>query len=272
VSSHPQPIAPRRINVLSVHWRSATWLQIQLGALHEHLDEPWSLLIASTEPDARGIATYCEDLPGTHAEKLNALASVAASGAHDDDILMFIDGDAFPVRPLRAWVESLLAAAPLAAVVRVENLGDPQPHPCFCVTTVGFWSRLPGDWQSGPKWMNSVGRHVTDVGARMLEHLRTSDSHWIPIFRANARDWHPVLFGLYGEGGMVYHHGAGFREAVTRVDVFGDKDGNGDTTHIGDTSAARRNEIDEENAPLSAKVLDALRHDRSAVLRLFGEQ
>src|ERR1700722_497555 len=202
---------PRNISVLSVHWRSAAWLEIQAQALCEHLSAPWSLLIASTEPDTLGVAAYCEDLPGEHAEKLNALACQAIEHARDDDILVFIDGDAFPVRPLRAWIESLLDVAPLAAVVRTENLGDPQPHPCFCVTTAGFWKSLPGDWQRGPKWTNSVGREVGDLGGRLWHELSATGTSWTPILRANAVDWHPVFFGLYGGQGMVYHHGAGFR-------------------------------------------------------------
>jgi hypothetical protein len=254
--------------VLSVHWRSSEWLEIQLQALQEHLEQPWSLLIAAAERDAQGIAAYCEDLAGTHAEKLNALAAQASGAAREDDILMFIDGDAFPVRPLRPWIESLLAAAPLAAVMRAENLGDPQPHPCFCVTTVGFWRKLEGDWRAGPTWTNSVGREVTDVGARLMEALDANGSDWTPILRTNMRNWHPVLFGLYGERGMVYHHGAGFREPVTRVDVFGHRAGD---TRIGDISAERRDELSTANAPLARRVLEMLRRDRSTILKVFGE-
>ena len=32
--------------------------------------------------------------------------------------------------------------------------GDPQPHPCFCVTTVGFWQDIGGDSDEGPQWQN----------------------------------------------------------------------------------------------------------------------
>lgn len=255
--------------MLSVHWRSPAWLEIQTQALREHLTPPWSLLLASTEPDTRGVADYCEDLPGGHAEKLNALAGRALQSARDDDILMFIDGDAFPVRPLRAWVESLLAAAPLAAVVRTENLGDPQPHPCFCVATASFWKSLPGDWERGPKWINSVGREIGDIGGRLWHQLSATGSRWTPILRANAVNWHPVFFGLYGERGMVYHHGAGFREPMCRADRFGYRNAHGAQAEA--VSPERIDALKVANAKLSADVFDALRHDRSAVLRLFGE-
>jgi hypothetical protein len=259
---------PRTINVLSVHWRSAAWLEIQSQALGEHLTSPWSLLIASTEPDIRGVASYSEDLPGGHAEKLNTLAGEALKNSRDDDILMFIDGDAFPVRPVREWIEGLLATAPLAAVVRTENLGDPQPHPCFCVTTAGFWKSLPGDWQRGPKWTNTVGREISDIGGQLWQDLRETGTPWTPLLRANAVNWHPVFFGLYGKRGMIYHHGAGFRDPMCRADRFGIR--NGESTPGGDMSQARIDAIRAENARLSAKVFDALHSDRSSALKLFG--
>ncbi len=55
-----------------------------------------------------------------------------------------------------------LARAPLIAVRRAENNNDRQPHPCFCVTTVGAWRQLPGDWSPGYKWATvRAGASVT---------------------------------------------------------------------------------------------------------------
>ena len=65
---------------------------------------------------------------------------------------MFLDGDAFPIADPMPMIEEGLAQAPLVAVRRAENLDEPQPHPCFCVTTVGTWRSLPGDWSAGPTW------------------------------------------------------------------------------------------------------------------------
>ena len=109
------------------------------------------------------------------------------------------------VSPARGWLKS----RPLAAVRRDENLGDPQPHHLFCVTTAGFWKELGGDWGAGPTWCTSTGGAATDHGARLWRLLAARGIEWWPILRTNQVDLHPVWFGVYGD--VLYHHGASFR-------------------------------------------------------------
>ena len=122
---------------------------------------------------------------------------------------MFLDGDAFPIADPMPLIAESLAKAPLMAVRRVENLNDQQPHPCFCVTTVGAWRDLPGDWSSGYEWVNSEGAHVSDVGANLLRQLELTKTPWVEVLRSNRKNLDPVFYGIYGD--CVYHHGAGFR-------------------------------------------------------------
>jgi hypothetical protein len=146
-----------------------------------------------------------------HATKLNLLSDVIAfAAAEDSDPLIFIDGDAFPIAPLDDMLESLKSEAPLVAVRRAE-LGDPQPHPCFCLTTVGFWRRIGGDWHPGHKWENTAGRKVTDVGGNLLRLLDGGAIAWRALERSNTVNLHPLYFGVYGD--VVYHQGGGFRTA-----------------------------------------------------------
>src|SRR5207253_11338766 len=107
------------------------------------------------------------------------------------------------------FLNAALARAPLVAVRRVENAGEPQPHPCFCVTTVGTWRRLPGDWTAGPTWRGAVGGRTTDVGGNLLRRLEASKTPWIAMLRSNRRNLDALYFGVYED--IVYHHGAGFR-------------------------------------------------------------
>ena len=92
---------------------------------------------------------------------------------------MFLDGDAFPIADPIGLIEDGLAKAPLVAVRRAENVGDPQPHPCFCVTTVGTWRRLPGDWSGGYTWPGHQGKLVTDVGGNLLRALELAELDWV---------------------------------------------------------------------------------------------
>jgi hypothetical protein len=133
------------------------------------------------------------------------------------DLLVFVDGDAFPVAPIGSLIDERLDRHKLIAVQRLENNGDCQPHPCFCVTTVGFWREIGGDWHRGHEWLDPEGVPVTDLGANVLASLQRAGVDWYPLNRVNAVDIHPLFFGLYGDarhGPIVYHHGAGFRTSA----------------------------------------------------------
>ena len=97
---------------------------------------------------------------------------------------------------------------------RSENLGDPQPHPCFCLTTVGFWFEIEGDWSRGYEWESSIGVPATDVGGNLLGILNERDIEWRPLLRTNQVNLDQLWFGIYDN--VAYHHGAGFRRKVAR--------------------------------------------------------
>src|SRR5262245_21467403 len=82
-----------------------------------------------------------------HATKTTLHCYLIRVSVYDPSVLLVvIDGDAFPVGPIASLVEERLPDQPLIAVQRYENTGDLQPHPCFCVTTIGLWTEIGGDW------------------------------------------------------------------------------------------------------------------------------
>ncbi len=207
------------LHILTVHWRSSQWVEIQLGHIKRHCPLPVKTYayLNGVDPvyhQRFDLVRTEDDL--SHAEKLNSLAERVLETAAESDYLLFIDGDAFPVADISP-VLAQLQQYPLIAVKRFENFGDQQPHPCFCVTTVGLWREIKGDWNSGGFWLNSAGRQVTDVGGLLLENLQRRSLNWQPLLRSNRRDLHPLMFGIYGD--IVYHHGAGFRDKLCRRDV-----------------------------------------------------
>jgi len=208
------------INFVTVHWQSAKWIDVQLDYLQRNVAAPFRVyasLNGIDDPAVRARFHYAADVEGIHAEKLNALAAHVIAEADPTDPLVFIDGDAFPVRPLVPWIADTLAAYRLAAVRRDDNLGDRQPHPCFCLTTVGLWGDIDGDWRKGGTWVNAEGRELTDVGGNLLVQLRQRGIEWLPLLRTNTTNLHPLFFGVYGH--RVYHHGAGFRDKESRLDM-----------------------------------------------------
>jgi hypothetical protein len=132
------------MHVVTVHWRDPRWVAPQVRFMRRHLPEhrTWAAVEGIPAEDAAAFDVALE-LDGTHPEKLNELARRVVEVAAPDDLLLFLDGDAFPIAPLDA---PILAGNPLAAVRRDENLGDPQPHPCCCLTTAGYWAAIGGDW------------------------------------------------------------------------------------------------------------------------------
>lgn len=206
-------------HVVTVHWQDDRWIEPQLRFLRRNLPPEHRVYAAlnGIDPVWNDSFFYAADLEGSHADKLNALAGTAAGAADPDDLLVFVDGDAFPIAPIGPDV---LGGRALAAVRRDENLGDRQPHPSFCVTTVGFWTGLPGDWRRGYEWTSATGDRVTDVGGNLLGLLRAAGVEWRPLLRTNRFDLDPLWFGIYGD--VVYHHGAGFRPPLARhVDLQG---------------------------------------------------
>jgi hypothetical protein len=201
-------------HVVTVHWKLDTWIEPQLRYLARFLPAETRVYASLNGIDTRYASSfaYASDLPGNHPEKLNALAQIVSEQAARDDYLLFIDGDAFPVAPI---TPAILGGTPLAAVRRDENLGDPQPHPCFCITTVGFWNDIGGDWRAGYTWTNTLGYRTSDVGGNLLGMLRQANVDWRPLLRTNEVDLHHLWFAIYGNA--VYHHGAGFRGRRARA-------------------------------------------------------
>jgi hypothetical protein len=202
-------------HVATVHWRDDRWIDIQLRQLERYLPQPYKVYAFLNHLDrdhsARFHYSSDEDIR-EHSTKLNLLADmIAFDASSDDDPLLFIDGDAFPVADLGPMIDEDLPKHKIVAVRR-DEASDPQPHPCFCLTTVGFWRELGGDWRKGQHhWVNAVGREVSDVGARVLREVDARGVDWKPLLRSNKTDAHELFFGLYDD--TVYHHGAGFRRA-----------------------------------------------------------
>jgi len=213
------------IYVVTIHWRTPKWIDPQRRYLERHISAPFRLFATLNnieDPSMGERFDYADSRKGRHGLKLNALAQRVADEADPDDILIFLDSDAFPIRPLDEWLEAQLDRHPLLAVQRRENFGDLRPHPSFCATTVGYWGRIAGDWSREP-WTTPQGEVLEDAGTRVLRSLDAERADWLPLVRTNTKDTHPLFFGVYGH--YIYHHGAGSRASWSSLDdrkVFAD--------------------------------------------------
>ena len=209
----------RRIFIATVHWNSNEWVERQTYRARKHIGENiriFAFMDGVTSDLFSLVDKYFQNSELSHPEKLDYLANRIGEEATPDDILIFLDGDAFPIADISPIIAQL-SEYPLVAVRRDENFGDQQPHPCFCITTVGFWQSIAGSWASGSEWERDDGSFGTDVGGKLYGILKDSEVEWRPLLRSNIVDLHPLFFGVYA--GCIYHHGAGFRNKLCRRDA-----------------------------------------------------
>lgn len=193
------------INIATVHWKSSFFQEIQYEYIKNNLGEDsriWAYLDKIPEQDFQNDKRYYfhEDSNQTdHLFKLDSLANLICDKSKDDDIIIFIDGDAWPISPMQQFITSGLKEKKLGAVLRSEN-GERYPHPCFLFTTVGFWkdARL--------SWSKFEINHILHV-------LNSMKLDWIKLNRTGGLTDHLIFFSIYGD--MIYHHGAGFRIPVS---------------------------------------------------------
>jgi hypothetical protein len=207
------------INVVTVHWKSAKWIPIQLEYLDRNVNAPYRVFASLNGIDDPQFAKqfyYVDEVEiDPHPEKLDLLSQAVIERSKPEDVILFLDGDAFPVQPLQPWLDEMIDRHSLVAIQRRENCQDLRAHPSFCATTVGFWKELGCDW-TPEDWITPTGDLFNDAGGRLARILERQNVDWLPLLRTNTNDLHPLWYAVYGH--MVYHHGAGFRDRVSKVD------------------------------------------------------
>ncbi|HEY0517305.1 MAG TPA: hypothetical protein VGD00_09310 [Solirubrobacteraceae bacterium] len=203
------------LHIATAHRGTARWIEIQAEHLRRHIAVPFMVWGSLAGLDAAHGASFDRVIgqKGPEHAKLNHLAVEISREADEDDLLMFLDPDAFPIADPMPVIEGALARAPLLAVRRAENF-EPQPHPCFCVTSVGTWRALAGDWSDGYPFAGADGRRATAPGANLLRRLELSGTPWVQLLRTNGQRRDPLMFAIYGE--VVYHHGGAEIAAADR--------------------------------------------------------
>jgi len=193
------------INIATVHWKSRIFQDIQYDYVAKNLEDfrIWAFL-DKVPQDSEGKDDYRyffhKDSGQTnHLVKLDMLADLICEASAPGDVIVFMDGDAWPIAPLQEFIVESLIKFPVGGVVRSEN-GERYPHPCFSFTTVGHWR------ETGMSWSKQ------DINC-MLKSLEARKEGWTKLARSGGLTEHPVFFSVYG--GLVYHHGAGFRIPVS---------------------------------------------------------
>ena len=208
------------IHIATVHWRTDKWIDIQLQYLQKYIKEDfqvYAFLNGVKKKHAKKFYYSSQEEINEHDIKLNILADIIQfSSGNEEDIIMFLDGDAFPIANIIDFAHDKLEKYPLLAIQRRENhLGGLLPHPSFCITTIKFWKSINGNW--GKAYIGKfLGKKIHEVGGHLEEILQNNKQIWYPMLRSNIKNIHPLWYGIYDD--VIYHHGAGFRMPTSRID------------------------------------------------------
>lgn len=201
------------IHVVTAHVGSR-WIQPQANYLRRHIRTAYRTIAVCDDGDEAAFDATVRCAYTQHAPRLDALARHVLDTAAGDDLIVFLDSDAFPISdPLPTVSAALEAGSALVAVRRDEGAGGGWPHPSFCATTVAMWDRLGSTWRAG-HIPDPTADQRTDVGANLLRDLHGRP--WTPLLRSNTTDRHPLFFGVYAS--IIYHHGAGSRRPWSVTD------------------------------------------------------
>lgn len=208
------------IYFLTVHWRTTRWLGSQHRYIKKNTPEKHKIYVAVPKQFTMSKYGFKYDYilhtdENKHGSKLDQLASIVGESADDEDIIVFIDGDAFPVKRHIPTMRVLLRKYPLVAIQRLEDAGSVHPHPSYCVTTVGFWKKIEGTWAVQNTYRAHGRIHLKDTGGKLWRILHRGQHPWKPLHRTNKRDYHPLFYGLYHN--LIYHHGGGFFGRIPRT-------------------------------------------------------
>ena len=209
------------INILTVHWKIDRWLIPQYNYIKSYTPESHRIYLhISPQIPYKGTPSYYHvenSNEKVHSKKLNLLADMACISptSNDRDLLIFLDGDAFPIKRYIPQMREFLKTHPLIAVQRLENDNEVHPHPSFCCTTVRFWRAIRGTWEVEPQRTTPDHVRLKDTGGRLWGILHDGNYNWKPLHRSNKRNYHPIFFAIYGN--LIYHHGGAFFGRIPRT-------------------------------------------------------
>jgi hypothetical protein len=150
-----------------------------------------------------------------HSNGLGLLLEHFRSRTAEYDYFLFLDSDAFPVRP--GWLEflsqKLEGRYDVAVAIRPENL-ESRLHASILVAKREALPHL--SFEVASAGIDLAGADEVDVviPAYQSEKRRRA----FPLLRSNAVNIHPLLCGLYYD--LFYHNGCGSRPVAIRAESY----------------------------------------------------
>ena len=216
----------KTIHIITIHYKSSRWVDLQLNKINKYFNnhKVWTFynqvdmtnhahkfhFCKQGHVRSRGVSM--EGIPRrsfNHWTKLNNLTNLIIDdeNTHEDDILVWMDCDAFPIKNINDFIEERLKSYPVFAVNCPEKNGSIIPHPAFACSTVKFWGKHKLSWEGirfGP-----LGPGTSDTGGFLYKFLKEKSIDWYGLRLTHTLTPHQFYFAIYDE--LIYHHGAGTR-------------------------------------------------------------
>ena len=198
------------IHIATVHFDTAKWVEIQYRHIKKNFNDfqlygAFSKNIDKAVAEHYFFAHFSEIVE--HWLKLNFLADVICHNADNrDDIICFIDSDAFPICEIDSYIEDKLSKYQLISIRRFEDAGALHAHPSFCAMRIQTWLDIGGDWSRGPTgtFHPHTGNPTVDVGGVLKNIIEAKGVKWYPLQRTNNNAYDHLMFGIYDS--VIYHH------------------------------------------------------------------
>ena len=146
-----------------------------------------------------------------HWTKLNNLTNIVVNDddTNDDDILIWLDCDAFPVADVNDFIESKLQEFEFFAIYRKEMNNSVIPHPSFAGCKVKLWKNLI--YHGKEFHTHHLEKKHTIQEARCMLFLQKNNIEWYKLNLSHSLTPHTYYFAIYDS--LIYHHGAGIIRA-----------------------------------------------------------
>ncbi len=215
------------MHILTQHFGTDAWFEIQKNHLEKYTlkKERYKVYLATYKtsiPDSFILPpNYVHINLNEHPEFRNehyliieeAYEKFVKPHAKDNDIIIYMDNDAFPCDSWEDKLESYLTENDICAVYRYEDRGLDQPDQYFPYPHLCFFSfkkktrDMYGFKHEIPEGFPCPGFTICDV-------IRQNNLKVKELIRTNKFNSHNVMFGIYDD--MIYHHSSGSRAKVGR--------------------------------------------------------
>lgn len=211
------------INIITQIFKIPDWLNIQYLHLNKYTASPYMIYMGYTDfipqppADQYKLINLNSVLPNVHYIHANYMCNeVVLPSIQNDDVVVFLDIDAFPCDDWDSKVMAYLQKHDIVAMYRYEDLGycqEPQHYPCshlaFFATTKQVWKK------HNLRWHIDGGLQNPQFG--MEDIIKSNNIKVKKLERTNIFNAHKIMFGVYDD--IIYHHCCGVR-GITKNNAY----------------------------------------------------